>query len=167
MALGVRPSRIHATGVFTSTFIRKGERVIEYSGRRISPEEADRLYEGAPRTYLYGLEDGKTVIDGEGIGAYLNHSCDPNCEVDEIKGRVWIMAIRDIAPGEELLWDYNLYDDDEPAPCHCGSPKCRGTMYSRDWLAKLRRKAKRKAEREAAAAANGSKSKKQARHPAA
>jgi uncharacterized protein len=167
MALGVRPSRIHATGVFTNTSIRKGERVIEYSGRRISPEEADRLYEGAPRTYLYGLDDGKTVIDGEGIGAYLNHSCDPNCEVDEAKGRVWIVAIRDIAAGEEIVWDYNLYDDDEPAPCHCGSPKCRGTMYSRDWLAKLRRKAKRKAAREAAAAANGSKGKKQTRRSAA
>ena len=87
-----------------------------------------------------GLEDGKTIIDGHGLGAYLNHSCDPNCEVDEIKGRVWVFARRDIAPGEELLWDYNLYDDDDPAPCNCGSPKCRGTMYSREWLAKLRRK---------------------------
>ncbi|MGB7599172.1 MAG: SET domain-containing protein-lysine N-methyltransferase, partial [Candidatus Sulfotelmatobacter sp.] len=105
------------------------------------------------RTYLYGLDDGKTVIDGEGMGAYLNHSCDPNCEVDEIKNRVWILAIRNIAAGEELLWDYNLYDDDDPAPCHCGSPKCRGTMYSREWMAKLRRKALKKAEKRAAARA--------------
>jgi len=80
------------------------------------------------------------VIDGEGTGAFLNHSCDPNCEVDEIKGRVWIFAIRDIARGEELVWDYNLYDDEDPAPCYCGSPKCRGTMYSREWMAKMRRK---------------------------
>lgn len=109
------------------------------------------MYDGAPRTYLYGLEDGKTIIDGEGMGAYLNHSCDPNCEIDEIKERVWILALRDIAAGEELLWDYNLYDDDDPAPCHCGSPKCRGTMYSREWMAKLRRKARKKAERRAAA----------------
>jgi uncharacterized protein len=144
MPLVVRPSRIHAAGVFTNTPVRKGERIIEYTGRRISPEEADRLYEGAPRTYLYGLEDGKTIIDGHGIGAYLNHSCDPNCEVDERNGRVWIMAIRDIQAGEELLWDYNLYDDDGPAPCHCGSPKCRGTMYSREWMAKLRRREARK-----------------------
>jgi len=109
------------------------------------------LYDGAPRTYLYGLEDGKTIIDGEGMGAYLNHSCDPNCEIDEIKARVWILALRHIAAGEELLWDYNLYDDDDPAPCHCGSPKCRGTMYSREWMAKLRRKARKKAEQSAAA----------------
>jgi len=149
----IRPSRIHAAGVFTTASIRKGSRVVEYLGPRLSPEEANRLYDGAPRTYLYGLEDGKTVIDGEGMGAYLNHSCDPNCEVDEIKNRVWILAIRNIAAGEELLWDYNLYDDDDPAPCHCGSPKCRGTMYSREWMAKLRRKAKKKAEKRAAARA--------------
>ncbi len=144
MALVVRPSPIHSVGVYTSAPIRKGTRVIEYTGPRISAEEADRLYEGALRTYLYGIGDGKTIIDGEGIAAYLNHSCDPNCEVDEIKDRVWIFAIRDIAAGEELLWDYNLYDDDDPAPCHCGSPKCRGTMYSKDWMAKLRRKEARK-----------------------
>jgi SET domain-containing protein len=147
MALAVRPSPIHSVGVYTSAPIRKGTRVIEYTGPRISAEEADRRYEGAPRTYLYGIGDGKIIIDGEGIAAYLNHSCDPNCEVDEIKNRVWIFALRDIAAGEELLWDYNLYDDDDPAPCHCGSPKCRGTMYSKDWLAKLRRKAARKKQR--------------------
>jgi uncharacterized protein len=140
MPLVVRPSAIHAVGVFTTTPIRKGARVVEYAGRRMTPEEADRLYDGASRTYLYGLEDGKTIIDGEGLGAYLNHSCDPNCEVDEIKGRVWIFAARDIAGGEELVWDYNLYDDEDPAPCRCGSPKCRGTMYSREWMAKMRRK---------------------------
>jgi len=141
MALVVRPSPIHLAGVFTTTPIRTGRRVVEYSGPRITPEEADRRYDGTSRTYLYGLEDGKTVIDGEGLGAYLNHSCDPNCEVDETKGRVWIFALRNIAAGEELVWDYNLYDDDAPAPCSCGAANCRGTMYSEDWIAKMRRKA--------------------------
>ncbi len=144
MSLVVRPSPIHSVGVYTSKPIRKGARVVEYAGERITPEEADRRYDGVSRTYLYGLDDGKTVIDGEGLGAYLNHSCDPNCEVDEIKGRVWLFALRDIAPGEELVWDYNLYDDEDPAPCHCGSRKCRGTMYSREWMAKMRRKEARK-----------------------
>jgi hypothetical protein len=136
MPLVVRPSKIHSVGVFTSTPIRKGSRLLEYNGPRISPEKANELYDG--------VEDGKTVIDGEGIAAYLNHSCDPNCEIDEVKGRVWIFAIRDIAAGEELLWDYNLYDDEDPAPCYCGSPQCRGTMYSREWMAKLRRREARK-----------------------
>ena len=142
MALVVRPSRIHSVGVFTTAPIRKGRRVVEYSGPRITPQEADRLYDGTSRTYLYGLEDGKTVIDGEGLGAYLNHSCDPNCEVDEIKGRVWIFSLRNIAAGEELVWDYNLYDDEAPAPCSCGASNCRGTMYSKEWMARLRRKAR-------------------------
>jgi hypothetical protein len=138
MALVIRPSRIHSVGVYTSTPIRKGRRIVEYGGPRITQEEADRRYDGAKRTYLYGLDDGKTIIDGEGIGAYLNHSCDPNCEVNEIKRRVWIFALRDIAAGEELVWDYNLYDDDDPAPCHCGAANCRGTMYSEEWIEKLR-----------------------------
>ncbi len=144
MPLVVRPSPIHSVGVYTSTPIRKGTRVVEYAGERITVDEADRRYDGVDRTYLYGLDDGKTVIDGHGLGAYLNHSCDPNCEVDEIKGRVWLFAIRDIAAGEELVWDYNLYDDEDPAPCHCGSRKCRGTMYSREWMAKMRRREARK-----------------------
>jgi uncharacterized protein len=146
--LVIRPSPIHAVGVYTTTPIRRGARVVEYTGPRITPEEADRIYDGSARTYLYGLDDGKTVIDGEGLGAYLNHSCDPNCEVDEIKGRVWLFALRDIAAGEELVWDYNLYDDEEPAPCHCGSKKCRGTMYSREWMAKMRRREARRAKSE-------------------
>jgi len=144
MALVVRPSPIHSVGVYTNAPIRKGTRIVEYGGERITPQEADRRYDGVSRTYLYGLEDGKAVIDGQGLGAYLNHSCDPNCEVDEVKGRVWLYALRNIAAGEELVWDYNLYDDDEPAPCRCGSPKCRGTMYSREWIAKMRRKEARK-----------------------
>lgn len=144
MPLVVRPSPIHAVGVYTNAPIRKGTRIVEYAGERITPEEADRRYDGTSRTYLYGLEDGKTVIDGCGLGAYLNHSCDPNCEVDEVNARVWLYAIRDIAAGEELVWDYNLYDDEEPAPCHCGAAKCRGTMYSRDWMARMRRKEARK-----------------------
>ncbi|PYX30003.1 MAG: SET domain-containing protein-lysine N-methyltransferase [Acidobacteria bacterium] len=147
MPLVVRPSPIHSVGVYTSTPIRNGTRVVEYAGPRITPEEADRRYDGIVRTYLYGLEDGKTIIDGEGLGAFLNHSCDPNCEVDEIKGRVWIFAVRDIAAGEELVWDYNLYDDEEPAPCHCGAKNCRGTMYSQEWIAKMRRRAKAKRRR--------------------
>ena len=111
------------------------------------------------------MEDGKTVIDGEGLGAYLNHSCDPNCEIDEIKNRAYIFALRDIEAGEELLWDYNLYDDEDPAPCHCGSPKCRGTMYSREWMAKLRRKAAKKTRRNETASSSRSRSQRPSRPP--
>ena len=147
MPLVVRPSPIHSVGVYTSTPIRNGTRVVEYAGPRITPEEADRRYDGIVRTYLYGLEDGKTIIDGEGLGAFLNHSCDPNCEVDEIKGRVWLFAVRDIAAGEVLVWDYNLYDEEEPAPWHCGAKNCRGSLYSAEELRKRRRAAEKKSPR--------------------
>jgi hypothetical protein len=72
---------------------------------------------------------------------FINHSCDPNCETDEIDGRVWVIALRDIQPGEELTYDYMLYDgaDDDPALCFCGSAKCRGTMYSPDEIKKQKR----------------------------
>lgn len=96
----------------------------------MNKQEADVLYEGSPVTYLFGLGDGSVVIDGHGLAMFINHSCDPNCETTEVRGRVWIEAIRDIAPGEEITYDYCLYDGgDEEAPCNCGTIHCRGTMY--------------------------------------
>jgi len=84
------------------------------------------------------------VIDGDGIAAFVNHCCDPNCEIDELDGRVWIIAMRNIKPNEELTYDYNLYDGDDEAPCHCGASNCRGSMYSEEELAKKKAAAKRK-----------------------
>ena len=139
----IRSSSIHAAGCYTTRKVKKGERVVEYDGPRFAKDVADERYEGRDITYLFSCGDDGTVIDGFGIAMFINHSCEPNCEVDEIKGRVWIMAMRDIVAGEELVWDYNLYDDEDPAPCHCGAPKCRGTMYSREWMAKMRRRAAR------------------------
>lgn len=130
MGLIIRSSDIHAAGCYTTSFIRKGTRVVEYTGPRITKEEGDRLYEGSPVTYLFGLDDGETVIDGHGMAMFINHSCDPNCETEEVDGHIWVTAIRDIQIGEELTYDYLLYDGDDEAPCHCGSPNCRGTMYA-------------------------------------
>jgi len=137
MALIVRTSRIHRRGCYTTDAIREGRRVIEYTGPRISIAEGDRRYDGKAVTYLFGLEDGKHVIDGRGKARYINHSCDPNCETEEIAGRIWIVAIRDIKAGEELSYDYMLYDGEGDAPCQCGAKRCRGTLYS---PAELRRK---------------------------
>ncbi len=132
MALVIRRSKIHADGVYTTSPIWKRTTVAEYTGPRLTNSQADDIYENSPRTYLFGLVDGEHVIDGDGIAAFINHSCDPNCEADEIRGRVIIRAIRKIAAGEELAYDYNLYDGDlnDPAPCYCGTAKCRGSMYS-------------------------------------
>ncbi len=145
MGLMIRSSAIHAAGCYTTTAIRKGARVAEYTGPRIPKALADRLYEDSPITYLFGIGSRSMVIDGHGAAMFLNHSCDPNCETDEIDDRVWIMAIRDIAAGEELVYDYNLYDGDEDeATCNCGATCCRSTMYSTDEIGRRARKAKRK-----------------------
>jgi len=152
MGLIVRSSLIHAAGCYTTTPIAKGTRVVEYTGPIIDKEEADRRYEHKPVTYLFGIGDGSKVIDGHGIAMFINHSCDANCETEEIDGRVWIMAIRDIAAGEELCYDYCLYDgEDEEAPCNCGSKTCRGSMYSAEELRRRKRLALKRAQAPAAA----------------
>src|SRR5215467_16098026 len=142
MVLVIRRSKIHADGVHTTSLVKKGTVVAEYTGPRLTNEGADEIYDRSPRTYLFGLVDGKHVIDGDGIAAFINHSCDPNCEADEIKGRVIIRAIRRISAGEEIAYDYNLYDgkDDDPALCFCGAKSCRGSMYSEKELRRRRKK---------------------------
>lgn len=137
MALILRESRIHSYGCYTTTRIRKGTLVVEYVGQRLSNAQADDLYDGLPQTYLFGLNSGEHVVDGYGVAAFINHSCQPNCETDIIGGRVWIIAARNIKPGEELTYDYNLFDGEDEAPCLCGAPRCRGSMYSADHLRKV------------------------------
>jgi hypothetical protein len=123
--------------------------VLEYTGERITKEEGDVRYDGRPFTYLFGIGDGDVVIDGHGMGMFVNHSCDPNCETDEVDGRIFIKTIRDLKKGEELTYDYWLYDGDDEAPCYCGSKNCRGSMYSPSEMKRMQRaaaKAKKQAE---------------------
>ncbi len=137
----VRNSRIHGKGVFATRRIRKGTRIIEYVGERLTHEEADRRYEDHDvndnHTFLF-IVDRNTVIDA-GVGGnasrFINHSCDGNCESVIEKGRVFIEAVRTIQPGEELGYDYEIGREPDDPPnvdeifaCRCGSPKCRGTM---------------------------------------
>jgi uncharacterized protein len=137
----VRSSRVHGHGVFALRRIRKGARVIEYLGDRVSHEVADTRYEDKdPRdghTFLFTV-DAKTVIDA-GVGGndarFINHGCDPNCEAVDIGKRIFIEATRTIQPGEELAYDYGIQRDDDDPPdvdtifaCRCGAAKCRGSM---------------------------------------
>ena len=139
----VKRSRVHGRGVFAAKRFRKGERIIEYTGRRILwssvPDELDD-----PRMYYFGIGDGEWVIDpsvGGNEAKWINHSCTPNCEIRETKGgRIFIHAIRSIRPGEELSYDYHLETDpdvphtkeiEDEAPCHCGSKNCRGTLLAK------------------------------------
>ena len=144
MGLVVRSSAIHGSGCFTTTPIQKGERVAEYTGRRISKDEADTLYENSSITYLFGLGDGTVVIDGDCTAKFMNHSCDGNCETIEEDDRIWIVAIRDVPPETELTYDYCLYDGgDDPCTCSCGAENCRGSMYSPAEIKRRKAAAKR------------------------
>lgn len=140
MTLIIRQSRIHSYGCYTTRPIRKGTLIVEYVGERLTYEQADELYDDFENTYLFGLDGGKCIIDGYGVGAFVNHSCKPNCETDQIRGKMWIIAQRDIEAGEELTYDYNLYDGEDDAPCLCGARRCRGSLYSATHLRKLTKK---------------------------
>ena len=144
MGLIIRSSAIHAAGCYTTTAIRKGARVAEYTGRRLTKAEADQAYEASPITYLFGLGSGEMVIDGHCMAMFINHSCDANCETSEVRGRVWIKAIKNIPAGAEITYDYCLYDGgDDEAICNCGAKTCRGTMYSPEEVRRRKAAAKK------------------------
>jgi len=139
----VRNSPIHGRGVFAVRYIRKGTRIVEYKGQRITNKEADRRYDDTKmrrhHTFLFTL-DRKTVIDGAisaggGDASYINHSCDPNCEAIISGEKIFIHAIREIYPGAELTYDYqyertgkNDAKLEKFYVCKCGAQNCRGSI---------------------------------------
>src|SRR3954453_17770739 len=139
----LRTSEIQGTGAFAIRTIRKGTRIIEYLGQRISWRTADKGYKdermSRPHPFLFTVDD-KTVIDAAVNGndaRFLNHSCDPNCEAINDRKRIFIEAIKTIPAGTELVYDYQYErTDDHTAQderfykCRCGSPKCRGTILA-------------------------------------
>src|SRR6201984_689831 len=117
-------SHIDGQGLFAAQDIAKGTRIIAYIGEKISRRESARRLEAGNAyifhlTYRYAI-DGQTL---ENTARYINHSCDPNCEVEKTPDTIWIVAVRDIAAGEELSYNYG-YDarDYQENPCHCGAP---------------------------------------------
>ncbi len=141
-------STIHGNGVFALEALAKGERVIEYKGLRRTHAEVDADDAGdveSGHTFLFTLNDDY-VIDASYKGndaRWINHSCAPNCEAviaeaegeDRTADKVFIEAIRDIKPGEELTYNYGITLAERHTPrlkkiweCRCGSRKCTGTM---------------------------------------
>jgi SET domain-containing protein len=137
----IRKSPIQGKGAFARQRIRAGQRIVEYIGEKIDNDEADRRYDedkmGRHHTFLFTLDDD-TCIDGNvrsNIARLINHSCDPNCEAIIDDDRIWIYALKNIQPGVELAYDYKFErtgDDirklEKFYVCHCGSPKCRGSI---------------------------------------
>jgi SET domain-containing protein len=146
----IRSSSIHAAGCYTTRSLKKGVRVCEYEGPRFTKEEADERYKDRFITYLFSCGEDGMVIDGFGTAMFINHSCEPNCETTEDDGRIFVMAVRDIAAGEELTYEYNLHDSDEAdGDCHCGAAICRGTMFSEDEVERRAKRAKKARQKKA------------------
>lgn len=152
--IAVRKSKIHGTGVFARKDIPAGTRIIEYVGDRITKRESDRRYQIAwdraqngngneGIVYIFTLNK-RHDVDGSvswNTAKYINHSCDPNCETDIIRGHIWIIAIRDIMRGEEISYNYGYdFDSYEDHPCHCGAENCVGYILAEEHWPKLRRK---------------------------
>jgi uncharacterized protein len=158
-AVEVRDSPLHGLGVFATRRIKRGTRVLEYLGERVSHLEADSRYddkdENDNHTFLF-IVDERTVIDAgvDGNDArFVNHACEPNCESVIENRRVFIEAIAEIEPGEELTYDYQIQREADDPPdvdvifaCRCGAKSCRGTML---WPspARSRRSPERRARR--------------------
>jgi hypothetical protein len=140
----IRESPIQGRGAFAIVPIAAGVRLIEYTGERLTPAEADARYPDVAgerhHTYLFAIDDD-VVVDaavGGNEARFINHSCGPNCDAVIDDGRIWIETLREIAPGEELAYDYAyvLAERHSAAakrryPCQCGSPVCRGTILAR------------------------------------
>ncbi len=154
----VRNSKIHGKGVFAKRPIRKGTKVIEYTGKIVSREEADEIgtstVGGHTHTMLFTIDDDR-VIDGNvgGDARYINHGCDPNCEAVQYDDKIFIESLRAVPQGQELTYDYHLQVPGkitdkvkEEYACFCGSPKCRGTQIAQEILDKqVKKDAKKKA----------------------
>jgi hypothetical protein len=153
----IRRSAIQGRGAFATRRIRAGQRLIEYTGERITPEEGDRRYAedgmGRHHTFLFTVDE-ETCVDGKKGGndsRYINHSCDPNCEAVIEDGRIWIYAKKAISPDAELAYDYqyertaeHTKEDEEFYRCLCGSAKCRGTILAPPKKARKKAAAKKK-----------------------
>lgn len=146
-------SGIHGRGLFARCAIPKDTRVIEYVGRRMTKSVALKLEErrlariesgrGDPSIYAFVL-NARTDIDGGvfwNTARLANHSCDPNCETQIIRGRIWIIAIRDIAKGDEITYDYNFdWVEWRDNRCRCGSEDCPGYIVRTDLRWRLRKR---------------------------
>jgi hypothetical protein len=146
-------SNIHNKGVFAKKDITKGTKIIEYIGDKITKAQSEKIAtkqinksiknnkEGA--VYIFDLNK-KYDINGNvswNPARYINHSCNPNCEPEIIRGHIWIIAIKDIKENEEIYYNYG-YDIDEykDHPCKCGSKNCVGYILAEEFWPKIKKK---------------------------
>ena len=135
-----KDSGIHGMGGFAQRRIRKGTAIIEYVGEKISKEEAMARIE-ADNRFIFTLTD-KIDVDGSvdwNQARYLNHSCEPNAEAEIRRGRIWIVAVRTIEPGEEITYNYSYdFECHLDHPCLCGAATCVGYMVAEEYFPQVR-----------------------------
>lgn len=144
-------SGIHGHGVYARAFIPDGTRVIEYTGERITKAESRRREDqrlarreiGADDcVYIFNLNRRHDLDGGgaENLARLINHSCAPNCRAETVRGRIWIIARRDIPAGDELTFDYGFgFTEWRLHPCRCGAPRCPGFIVGSGQRWRLRR----------------------------
>ncbi|MCB9771888.1 MAG: SET domain-containing protein-lysine N-methyltransferase [Candidatus Omnitrophica bacterium] len=148
----VRNSTIHGRGVFAKIPIPKGTRIIEYVGEKITKKEADRRAhiplnkhkedQSCGAVYLFELNK-RHDIDGNvsyNTARHINHSCEPNAETEIIRGKIWIIALRDIAKDEEIVYNYSYgYEDYHEHRCYCRANQCVGYILAEEHWPKLKK----------------------------
>lgn len=139
-AVVIRPSAIQGWGGFAARDLRQGACVMEYVGERITKAESLRRCE-ADNPFIFSLDDDWDLDGGVpwNPARFLNHSCQPNCDAECDEGRIWIVARRDIAAGEELTFNYG-YDlqDYREHPCGCGAAGCVGYIVAEEFFPMLK-----------------------------
>ena len=128
--LAIKKSPINGKGCFATRRFRKGRKIAEYAGERITTREAE--WRAARRRVLrICAVDRRWSLDGArgGNGThYINHSCRPNSYMRITHGHILFMALRDIRPGEEITLDYETTLHPDTKKCRCNAKGCRGTI---------------------------------------
>lgn len=128
-------SPIAGRGLFATAPITAGETVAVKGGHIVTTAELHALPAPLPNSEVQ-IADGLhlaalTEEEYEPVMLFINHSCEPNTG---FAGNVVLVAMRDVAAGEELTTDYALFDDSaETMRCSCGTPSCRGLINGDDW----------------------------------
>jgi SET domain-containing protein len=153
----VRNSKVHGQGLYAARDIKQGERILEYVGEKVTKAESEhRAHElmdeakktGGGAVYMFILNK-KYDIDGNvdyNDARLMNHSCEPNCEANITRGRIWYVATKDIPEGAELGLNYGFaLENWEDHPCLCGTKSCVGFIVAEEYWPKLRRQLAKKA----------------------
>ncbi len=131
-------------GLFATEPIKKGARIVEYVGKIVPTKKADDINS----KYLFTV-NSRWTIDGaprRNVARYANHSCRPNAESDIVRGRVFIDAKKNIAPGEEITYNYGEeYFDGIIKPMGCRCAKCLDEKTTRRAAATKKQATKRQA----------------------